>query len=64
MGIPHSPCKPGILHRRRELLLPTLNTEEIVIFLVNKEKEEKPPKVPVSHQSLSLSFLFDKVFVI
>jgi hypothetical protein len=27
---------------RQQLLLPTLNTEEIVIFLVDKEK---PPKV-------------------
>ena len=45
LGIPHSLCQPGILHRRRRLLLPTLNTEEMVKFLVDKEKEEKSPKV-------------------
>ena len=44
LGIPHSPCQLGILHRLRQLLLPTLNTEEMVNFLVDKEKEEKPPK--------------------
>ena len=44
LGIPHSPCQRGILHRHRQLLLPTLNTEEMVNFLVDKEKEVKPPK--------------------
>ena len=39
LGIPHSPCKLGIFHRRRQLLLPTLHMEEIVNFLVDKEKE-------------------------
>ena len=32
-------CKLGILHRRRQLLLPTVHMEEIVNFLVDKEKE-------------------------
>ena len=46
LGIPHSPCQLGILHRRRQLLLlPSLNTEEMVKFLVDKEREENPPKV-------------------
>ena len=77
LGIPHSPCKLGILHRRRQLLLPTLHMEEIVNFLVDKEKGEKNhlkssarsfssllQVLPVSHQSLSLSFLFDSTFLI
>jgi hypothetical protein len=48
LGIPHSPCQSGILHRRRRLLLlSSLNTEEMVKFLVDKE-EEKPPKVQLN----------------
>jgi hypothetical protein len=43
-GYPPEPLHAG---HRRQLLLPTLNTEEMVIFLVDKEKEEKPPKVLV-----------------
>ena len=39
LGIPNSPRKLGILHRRRQLLLPTLHMEEIVNFLVDKKKE-------------------------
>ena len=42
----HRMYPPQPLHagHRRQLLLPTLNTEEMVIFLVDKEK---PPKVLV-----------------
>ena len=35
----------GILYLRRQLLLPSIDTEEMVKFLVDKEKEEKSPKV-------------------
>ena len=40
MGIAHSPCQSGILHQRRQLLLPSINTEESVKFLVDQEKAE------------------------
>ena len=35
IGISHSPCQSGILHRRRQLLLPIINTE-MVKFLADK----------------------------
>ena len=44
LGISHSSCQPGIVHQRRQLLLPSLNTEEMVKFLMIKENEEKSPK--------------------
>jgi hypothetical protein len=46
LGIPHSPCQSGILHRRLQLLLlPSIITEEMVNFLVDKENKEKSHKV-------------------
>jgi hypothetical protein len=48
LGISHSPFQPGIVHRRRQLLLPSLNAEEMVKFLVDKEKEKKSPKVQIN----------------
>ena len=58
LGIPHSPCQLDILRRRRQpLLLPSINTEEMVKFLVDKEKEERSPKVQLN-DVLVLCFKF------
>lgn len=52
LGIPHSPCQSGILHRRRQLfLVPSLNTEEMVKFLVDRENEENSPRHSISASS-------------
>ena len=58
LGIPHSPCQLDNLRRRRQpLLLPSINTEEMVKFLVDKEKEERSPKVQLN-DVLVLCFKF------
>ena len=40
MGILHSPCQSGILRRYPQLLLPCINTEEMVKLLVDRRKEK------------------------
>ena len=66
LGIPHSPCQSGILHRRRQLLMPSINTEDF--WWASKKKVQLDDVLALcfvlSYQSLSLSFLFDTVFVI
>ena len=58
LGIPHSPCQLGIFHRRRQLLLlPSINTEEMVKVLVDKEKGEKPPNVQFVSASTSVCLI-------
>lgn len=48
LGIPHSPCQLGIIHRpRRLLLLSSLNMEEVVKFPMGMV-EGKPPKVQLN----------------
>ena len=70
----HSHCRSGILYQRRQLLLPSINTEEWRNFSWTRRKE-KSSKVQFNdifvvcfqvlfHQSLSLSFLFNIVFVV
>ena len=50
------PPRSGFLHRRRQLLLlPGINTEERIHFLVDKEKEEKSPKIHLDDVLVSVS---------